>query len=215
MYRSLLSSIFFFLIYANNLHAKEKIYQNTLNQCIPTKNILDNYEPLNFNLTNNLISSSKVKDKEDIIPKIFIFGKLLDKKCIPIANATIYAWQVGPDGKYPYEPLRKSVINKNLFTKKKTDFIGSASTVTDNMGNFVLIATYPKKSKNQTSNGINIRATHKDLGTIQTRFELLPFFEEVRSIEYLSFYRSDVTESKSKAYNLKLVMPVNVTFLKY
>ena len=207
--------IFSFLLCASQAHAKNKIFINSMNKCIPTKNIIDNYEPLDFNLTNNLIISSKIQENAKEIPKILIFGKLLDKNCIPVANANIYAWQVGIDGKYPYKPLRQFAVDKNLFSKKPTSFLGSGTTKTDNNGNFVLIATYPKQNKYPTSHGINIRAEHKDLGKVQTRFDPIAFYEEVRSIQYLSFYKSDMDESNVKAYNLKIVMPGKVLFLGY
>jgi protocatechuate 3,4-dioxygenase beta subunit len=202
------------LLNSHEAIARNKMFINSLNKCIPTKNIMDNYEPLNFNLTNNLITSSKLSEDSKEIKKVLIFGKLLDKNCIPIANASIYAWQVGPDGKYHYKPLRENAVNKSLFSNNSNSFLGNATTTTDNNGNFVLIATNPKRSSSATSHGINIRAEHKDLGKVQTRFELLPFYKQVRSIKYPSFYKSDM-DDKVSAYNLKLVMPCNVKFLRY
>lgn len=207
--------IFSFILCASQIHAKNKIFINSMNKCIPTKNIIDNYEPLNFNLSNNLIVSSKIQENTKEIPKILVFGKLLDRNCIPVANANIYAWQVGIDGKYPYEPLRQFAVDKNLFSKKPTSFLGSATTQTDNNGNFVLIATYPKKNKYPTTHGINIRAEHKNLGKVQIRFDPIAFYEEVRSIKYLSFYKSDMDDSNVKAYNLKIILDASNTFLKY
>jgi protocatechuate 3,4-dioxygenase beta subunit len=204
--------IFIFILNIHSVYAKDSKNINSLNKCIPTKNILDDYEPLEFNLTNNLITSSKVSEDSLQVPKILIFGKLVDQNCMPVANAKIYAWQVGINGKYPYKPLRTSSVSKSLF-KEDSLFLGNATTITDNNGSFVLVATYPKKSKNPTTHGVNVRAEHKGLKTVQTRFEFLPLYKEVRSIQHSSFYKSDIEDLK--AYNLKIVMPGKVRFLEY
>ena len=183
-------------------------YKNNLNTCSPSKNIIDNYEPLKFNLTNNLITNSNIDKSNNLKPQIIILGKLLDKHCLPIPNANIYAWQVSPQGKYNYEPLRKFAVNKSLLADKDDSFIGNASTITDNEGNFALITLMPKKGKIPTSQGINVRAEHHKLGKIQIRFAFHPNSKELMHVQYLN-------DDNSAIYNLKLVMDKAVSFKEH
>ena len=186
--------------------ADKQDYVNNLNTCYPNKNIIDNYEPLTFHLTNNLITNSDIHKPNNITPQIIILGKLLDKNCLPIPNANIYAWQVSPEGKYHYKPLRKSVVNKALFVDKDNSFIGNGLTTTDNEGNFAFITLLPQKGKISTSNGINIRAEHNKLGKVQTRFAFHKNSQELTQVHYLNYNGKSICDDNSVIYNLKLVM---------
>ena len=190
-------------------------YVNNLNTCYPNKNIIDNYEPFKFNLTNNLITNSSIDRRNDLKPQIIILGKLLDKHCLPIPNANIYAWQISPQGKYNYEPLRKFAVNKSLFATKDNEFIGNASTTTDNEGNFAFVTLMPKKGDMQTTQGINIRAEHNKLGKIQTRFVFHPNSKALRQVQYLNYHGKSICDDNSIIYNLKLVIDTKTSFKEH
>ncbi len=146
--------------------AFNKKEKNNFTTCIPTKIFFDDYEPKNFPPTNDLTRASAYKSETK--GKIIILnGKLLDKDCVPIANAKIYLWQKGIDGKYHYELLRSNLgqeYKKSLFDT----FIGAGTAVTDNEGNFKFITISPLSTKGDSAN-FNIRVSHVSLGQLQTK----------------------------------------------
>ena len=155
---TLIAYITFFI--PNNIVAnKLEYYANNLNRCEHTKEIIDDYEPKNFNYTNNLISPSYIIEKKEQLPVIIIFGKLLNKNCEPVPDATIYAWQVSPNGKYNYQPSNNELLTKNpeLFSNNTKEFLSNGITHTDNNGNFIFITMNPKKTNHATSHGINLK----------------------------------------------------------
>jgi protocatechuate 3,4-dioxygenase, beta subunit len=148
---------------------------NNLNNCKPLKISYNNYEPKTFNISNNLLKSTggvNLFEGKEIVIK----GKLVDKNCVPISDAKIYIWQVGLDGKYPYEPL-KSKINRNLISEENDDhFQGSGIYTTNNLGEFTFITIYPGQIKNEKPH-VNIKAIHSEYGSIQTKIYLEPTFQ--------------------------------------
>ncbi len=145
-------------------------FPNKFNQCKLTRSALNNYEPEEFQVSNNLLRKS---GQAPIYSgtKIIVKGRLLDQNCVPVSDAKIYLWQVGSDGKYPYKPLRNKVSSKLLNLKAKSTFTGSGTATTNNKGEFYFITLYPGKNINQAAN-VNIRVEHRDLGNLQTRLHL-------------------------------------------
>lgn len=147
--------------------ASETTYSNGLNTCKPTHEIMNDYEPKVFQPGNNLLRLAGA------LPfvcgqKIILRGKLLDSKCVPASDAKIYLWQVGCDGKYPYNPLRNIAQRSHVNLEHNSSFLGNGIATTDNNGEFQFITIYPLKSESG-KHVINIRAEHKDLGSLQTQ----------------------------------------------
>jgi protocatechuate 3,4-dioxygenase beta subunit len=173
------------IVYADN---KNMFIPNNLNSCKPLKISYNNYEPKEFNPSNNLLRTfagiNHVKGKE-----IVIKGKLVDKNCIPISDAKVYIWHVGFDGKYPYEPL-KNKINQDLISEGEEDgFQGSGVYTTNNLGEFNFITIYPGQIKNEMAH-VNIKAVHSDYGSLQTKIYLEPIPQikvEKESEELMSY----------------------------
>jgi protocatechuate 3,4-dioxygenase beta subunit len=137
-------------------------------KCKITKSYIDNYEPKIFNKTNSLLNKY---DQVDVScsQAIVLRGRLLDENCQPVANAKVYAWQVGCDGKYPYVPLKNKINKKLINLNSQSSFQGSAIANTNNLGEFTLITIYPVSHH---MNYINLRVVSPTLKPLQTRLYL-------------------------------------------
>ena len=155
---------------APNVHADpNKTYHNAFNTCYPTKAAINNYEPKVFETSNNLMrkpGGNPVVCGE----KLILRGRVLDKNCVPVADAKVYLWQVGCDGKYPYEPLRNVADSKYINIHSGSSFTGNGAATTDNNGEFQFITIYPAKSEHHKRN-INIRIEHRELEALQTQID--------------------------------------------
>lgn len=168
---------------------KEILKQKNFNHCTPTKAAMNDYEPKIFASSNNLLRKN---GGEPLFcgEKILIKGRVLDSNCVPVADAKIYLWQVGCDGKYPYEPLRNRVNSKNLnLVKNSSTFQGSGVATTNNNGEFAFITIYPGKM-----NHVNFRIVHGDFDNLQTKFTLSEGNLESDGVYYLDI----VLDGKNK-----------------
>ncbi len=158
----------FIILISFTSHAK--IHHNKLNTCTPSPETLNDYEPAVFNSTNNLLRKTGM-EAVYCGQKILLDLEIVDKNCVPISDAKIYVWQVGCDGKYPYEPLRKR-INKHLIDPNSgSSFCGSGIATTNNLGIAKFLTVYPP-AMHKESPHINIRIEHKDYGSFQTKLHL-------------------------------------------
>lgn len=136
----------------------EIFFLNKLNSCKKSKEYIDNYEPKVFNKSNNLL---RLVGGVEVFQgnKIALLGRLVDKRCNPIKYAKVLIWQVGEDSKYPYSFLRsiakESMSSVNDFRKKST-FLGSGTTFSDNKGEFKFVSVFPGKIAGEAPY-INIR----------------------------------------------------------
>ena len=165
--------IFIITLTASNcLATGDKFHLNKLNFCKISKKAQNDYEPEEFNTSNNLLR----KTGEHPIycgEKIIIHGRVLDQNCVPVPDAKVYLWQVNCKGKYPYQPLR-NVKNKILIqTDEVMTFTGNGIATTNNMGEFYFVTVYPKAIHGLAPH-VNIRAEHMSLGKLQTRIILGP-----------------------------------------
>ena len=182
---------------------RDKIFPNKLNHCNITKSHINDYEPANFQTTNNLLRSTG----EHLVycgGKIIITGKVLDQNCVPVSDAKVYLWQVGCDGKYPYYPLRNRINKKMLNLSNGSSFTGSGIATTNNEGEFHFITIYPPSTTHEKSN-VNIRVEHRNLGTLQTKFYLLDsniLTNDTEINPILSTIIEDAT-----VYNFNIIMP--------
>ena len=128
-------------------------------KCYPSKKYIDDYEPLVFNRTNNLIGSYELLDTQtsdvfDCSMRIVVKARVLNQNCQPVKNALIYIWQPWCNGKYTYKPLRTGINEKYIDIAKKNLFLGSGVTTTNNEGEFSFITIYPASLY---ANYINVR----------------------------------------------------------
>lgn len=159
--------IFLFTILAfSNINAHTR---NKLNTCIVNRSYINNYEPKAFQSNNNLLR--KTGEEEFFCgQKIYLKLKFVDKNCVPISDARIYIWQVGCDGKYPYETMRKNLDEKLISSGYKSSFVGSGTNITNNLGKVDFLTVRPS---NRHKHGfINIRIEHSFYGTYETRLKI-------------------------------------------
>jgi protocatechuate 3,4-dioxygenase, beta subunit len=120
-------------------------------------------KPKEFNSTNNLrrkTGSFMVANGENIV----IFGRIMDKNCVPVLDAKIEIWQANQSGVYQ---------SSNAKHYKKTssidpNFVGSGTTYSNNLGRFDIVTIKPG-SRHHSAPHVNLRITHKDLGVLETR----------------------------------------------
>lgn len=191
-------------LYYSVASAKEaNVYSNKLNHCKLTKSAIDDYEPEEFQLSNNLLRSTGQKPMY-CGTRIIIKGKLMDERCVPVSDAKVYLWQVGCDGKYPYSPLRGRV-NKKMFNRtSKSTFTGSGIATTNNKGEFYFVTIYPGVMNNKSAN-LNIRVEHRDLGQLQTKLYLSNVVASTGQCEEASSAVSAALDY-SQTYNFEVVM---------
>ncbi|MDP4709390.1 MAG: hypothetical protein NWS20_05260, partial [Rickettsiaceae bacterium] len=164
----ILATSFFYL--STVLADVNDMHLNNLNYCNVSKVEMNDYEPSEFEPTNNLLRKT---GQEEIYcgEKIIVHGRVLDQNCVPVSDATIYAWQVNCSGKYTYQPL-KTLVDKDLIDLDHgTSFTGNGTATTNNKGEFYFITVYPPAMHDLTSH-INVRVEHNRLGSLQTNLKL-------------------------------------------
>jgi protocatechuate 3,4-dioxygenase beta subunit len=141
-----------------------------MNFCKITPKAENNYEPENFELTNNLLRET---GQESLYcgEKIIITGVVVDQNCVPVGDAKVYIWQINCKGKYPYQPFKKDLNKKLIDTDKTLTFTGNGVATTNNKGEFHFITVYPPAVHGIESH-INVRVEHRKLGNLQTRLFL-------------------------------------------
>lgn len=91
--------------------------------------------PESFPRSNNLRRKTGSPDTSNGVP-MKIEGRLLDKNCTPVENATIYMWQTNENGHY-----QSYYANDD---KSDPNFAGGGIAVTDNMGHFEFLTIEPE-----------------------------------------------------------------------
>lgn len=135
-----------------------------INQCEITPQIWLPKTPPVTQKTNNLrrlVGSSQFASGNPII----IEGVIMDDACVPISDAMVEIWQANSKGWFDY--------NNVLGEKSDPNFIGTGSTVTDNMGIYNFITVMPGSIHQMRAPHINIRVRHKDFPV----FESIIYFE--------------------------------------
>ncbi|MCC8371450.1 MAG: dioxygenase [Rickettsia endosymbiont of Pseudomimeciton antennatum] len=203
--------LFLICLYATTIASEPNSYHNKLNCCKITKSSINDYEPREFQLSNNLLRKT---GQQPIYrgTKIIVKGILLDQDCVPVSDAKIYLWQVGSDGKYPYIPLRTRINKKMLNLESQSSFTGSGTATTNNKGEFYFVTIYPGKIGHKTAN-VNIRVEHLDLGQLQTKLYLSNSMVDLESCGEVSHVMANVSDN-IRTYEFKVVMPGR-TFKRY
>lgn len=192
--------------FADNNTMSSKKHYNNANKCRITKESFNNYEPEVFEPTNNLLKRS---GQESLYcgEKIIIFGKVVDSRCVPIADAKVYMWQVNCSGKYPYKPLKTSINHKLIEIDDHLTFTGNGIATTNNKGEFVFITTYPSGTGGLPPH-VNLRVNHYRLGKLQTKMVLR--HHKVKNLtnnpDFMAILDMALKENLS-VYNMNIVMP--------
>lgn len=91
---------------------------------------------------------------------VYISGRVLDMKCVPVSDAIVEIWQTNPDGQYV-----RSTLGERL--SPGPHFTGSGRATTDNLGRFNFVTTFPGAVSSRAP-FIHVRVLHKDFPTLDT-----------------------------------------------
>jgi protocatechuate 3,4-dioxygenase, beta subunit len=185
---------------------------NKLQDCrVPTKLYFDNYEPMEFPSSNNLLRRPGDFPR-GCKEKLIIRGKLVDQRCVPISDAKVYLWHTDSEGKYPYKPLR-SIVKESDISAPSSDssFTGAGSTVTDNKGEFYFVSCFPGKFHLKPPY-LDIRVSSKKLPDKDYRF----FARRVKeNQEYLKLNSPYFADKESYINEIKIILPTVNTIKEF
>jgi protocatechuate 3,4-dioxygenase, beta subunit len=91
---------------------------------------------------------------------VYLSGRVLDKNCVPISDAIMEIWHTNPEGKYVTARLADRVNPYPYFA-------GSGRAVTDNLGRYNFITTFPGPY-GKSAPHIHVRVTHPDFPPLLT-----------------------------------------------
>lgn len=100
-----------------------------------------------------------------------IQGQVLDRFCVPVANAVIQLWQTDSSGHYQEFYVKRSawdIVDKHF--DPNFGYTGTART--DNMGNFTFLTIFPG-FYGQKAPHLNVTVSHDGFATLSTQL----FFE--------------------------------------
>ena len=114
--------------------------------CAPTPKLpTTNYPGMkNIPPGNNLLKPAG-KSIEAEGQKLLLMGRLLDKNCVPVANATVEIWQADASGQF-------LLATEGDRATPNPAFAGAGRTYTDNEGNFTFITAIPGAVKSRAPN---------------------------------------------------------------
>lgn len=185
-------------------------HSNKLNTCITVEEAPDNFEPLKFNNTNNVIRLQGALSSKSSKP-IHLYGTLVDKHCTPFQDAKILLWQMDEHGKYPYKLLRTHVDNSNVVYNK--NFPGSATAFTNNLGKFNFVTVMPGLKKQVPY--VNVKIVHPDVGEFYTKIYLIDKNSKNKASSFISRGKLYAVETSPNKYNFTLAIPFTVKLKKF
>lgn len=124
--------------------------------------------PEEFNRTNNLARASDNGFYQAEGDKIIIYGRVLDRNCVPVSDAKIYLWQANKEGYVQYE-IQKPNDFKHHQKWIDPNFNGTGVTNTDNLGRFQFITIMPGSFTKVTPH-IHFIVEHKTLKKLSSKF---------------------------------------------
>jgi len=103
--------------------------------------------------------------------KILLRGIVVDKECIPVANAKIMLWQLDEYGDYRYNKKFATIYDKYKANYKMYgQFKGNGSAVSNNTGKFSFITVNPSNpKKTNILDGINAMVVAPGFNKFETK----------------------------------------------
>ena len=93
--------------------------------------------------------------------KVYLYGRVLDKNCVPVSDAIVEIWQANPSGRYITSKLDDRM-------DPYPDFTGSGRAITDNLGRFNFITLFPGIEKEHHAPHIHFLVTHPKFPKVDT-----------------------------------------------
>lgn len=155
-----------------NAFSAAEPHKCVFSKCTPNFPSETSYKPENYSTYNDLTRHIGGFENE-YAKKILLRGVILDKECIPIANAKIYLWQKDEYGDYRYnkefaQAHEKSQMNEKMYS----EFKGEGIAYSDNRGQFSFITVAPLGGKKENSGVINFLARIKGFPIFETQIKL-------------------------------------------
>jgi protocatechuate 3,4-dioxygenase beta subunit len=171
----LIVCVFLLILSASSVFAKSIQIDGTLSKCSKTASIIDEeFIPAKFHSTNNL--TRKIGGFGKAQGRVInIYGRLLDKNCIPVSDANIYIWQTNSLGIYQSPGVKVFDIDKE---KIDPNFTGSGVSTTNNQGHFSFITIFPDELPTSAPH-INFMVSHPDFKIFQSRIYFNSSSEDV------------------------------------
>ena len=124
--------------------------------CTPTPPMRSSTYPGPQHITkyNNLVQP---EGKSVAAPGQFVYltGRVLDARCVPLSEARVEIWQAGVSGQYIYP-------DKGSFQNPYPLFAGTGATVTDGEGRFAFYTLFPGTESSRGAPKIHFHVTHDD-----------------------------------------------------
>lgn len=134
----------------------------TEGRCTPTPSLgTVNYPGADKIPPNNNLIMPAGKAVEAEGQKLFLFGRVLDRNCMPIKGAHIEIWQTDPFGKW-------FLATRGDLASPVPTFAGAGRTYSSNVGDFVFYTLFPS-SVNKRAPFINIKVKVRDMKTLETQ----------------------------------------------
>lgn len=119
--------------------------------------------PSHYERTNNLLNAMGNGFYQADGEKIIVYGRLMDKNCVPITDARINIWQNNKKGYAQYQ------TKSNLKPKwVDPNFNGTGSANTDNLGRFSFITIMPGSIGKITPH-INLKIERQGLNSFYSK----------------------------------------------
>jgi len=163
-----------FIIFTTlNVFADTEPSKCVFSKCTPSFSSETSYQPGTYSTYNDLTRAIGGFENE-YSKKILLRGIVLDKECIPIANAKIYLWQKDEYGDYRYNKKFAPVYEKyKMNYKMYSEFKGEGIAYSDNQGQFSFVTVAPLSGRaNQDSGVINFLARIKGFPVFETQIKL-------------------------------------------
>ncbi len=136
-------------------------------KCPATPSVkVSGYPGLNNIVNSNNLALPEGKARYAYGQKVYIYGKVLDKNCVPVSDAMVEIWQVNPSGR-----MVRSTLDDRM--DPYPDFTGSGRTFTDNRGRFNFITLFPGLTSLNGAPRIYVRVSHEHFPPLGTEM----FFE--------------------------------------
>jgi protocatechuate 3,4-dioxygenase beta subunit len=103
---------------------------------------------------------------------VYLYGRVFDRNCVPLSDASVEIWQLNPQGSYTWPSAAALATPDPVFSS-------GGRIRTDNLGQFHFLTLYPGAA-GRNAPYIQMRVTHPSLRSFNTR---LYFTGDYRNLE--------------------------------
>jgi protocatechuate 3,4-dioxygenase beta subunit len=110
---------------------------------------------------------------------VYVTGRVLDERCVPLADARVEMWNADMAGKFNYP-------DAGAFQNPYPLFAGTGATVTDGEGRFAFYTIFPGIEGARAAPKLHFRVTHEDTKDL---FTSMYFSGDVRNTDDTGFVK--------------------------